>query len=196
MPRDTGARPDYGVRQEYPGKFADERAEMIALLGELSEADRDTPTLCIGWRVRELVAHGRGTGFGIAVVAPPRPGRSVRPPAGHPPATRPDQGDTGRSATGRARRGERPDGGPHGGSVCGHARPEQRRRYARPDPFAHPWRYTKGLQFVATDFDWVKGYSPPVRGRGEALALAMVGRPVVLDEFEGEGVPELRRRCS
>lgn len=66
----------------------------------------------------------------------------------------------------------------------------------RPDPSAHPWRQTRGLRFVATDLDWVKGSGPEVRGRGEALALAVVGRPVALGEREGEGVPELRRRCS
>ncbi|MEU1524265.1 maleylpyruvate isomerase family mycothiol-dependent enzyme [Nocardia rhamnosiphila] len=39
------------------GMLADERAEMTALLQELSEAEWDAPTLCTGWRVRELVAH-------------------------------------------------------------------------------------------------------------------------------------------
>jgi len=63
-----------------------------------------------------------------------------------------------------------------------------------PDPFAFPWRHTRGLRFVATDVDWHKGSGPEVRGTGEAIALATVGRPVVLDELTGDGVPELRRR--
>jgi uncharacterized protein (TIGR03083 family) len=36
---------------------AAERTELAALLGGLTEADWDEPTLCSGWRVRELVAH-------------------------------------------------------------------------------------------------------------------------------------------
>ena len=34
-----------------------ERADLAVLLDELPEADWDRPTLCEGWRVRELVAH-------------------------------------------------------------------------------------------------------------------------------------------
>lgn len=65
-----------------------------------------------------------------------------------------------------------------------------------PDPLAFTWRHTHGLRFVATDFDWFKGKGPEVRGTGEALVLAMAGRPVVLDELEGDGVPVLRERLG
>jgi uncharacterized protein (TIGR03083 family) len=34
-----------------------ERADLAALLGELPAAEWDRPTLCEGWRVREVVAH-------------------------------------------------------------------------------------------------------------------------------------------
>lgn len=36
---------------------AGERADLAVLLDELPEAEWDRPTLCEGWRVRELVAH-------------------------------------------------------------------------------------------------------------------------------------------
>jgi uncharacterized protein (TIGR03083 family) len=63
-----------------------------------------------------------------------------------------------------------------------------------PDPFAFPWRNTRGLRFVATDVGWDKGQGPEVRGTGEAIVLATVGRSVVLEELTGDGVAELRRR--
>ena len=65
-----------------------------------------------------------------------------------------------------------------------------------PDPFAFTWRNTKGLRFVATDIDWSRGSGPEVRGAGEALALAVAGRTVVLDELEGDGVQTLRHRLT
>jgi hypothetical protein len=37
---------------------------------------------------------------------------------------------------------------------------------------------------------------PEVRGTGEAPALAAAGRPIVLDELEGDGVGELRGRMG
>jgi uncharacterized protein (TIGR03083 family) len=51
------------------GMLADERAEMTALLRELSEAEWDAPTLCTGWRVRELVAHLRYDSISLAEYA-------------------------------------------------------------------------------------------------------------------------------
>lgn len=66
----------------------------------------------------------------------------------------------------------------------------------RPDPFARPRRFTRGLRFAATDLAWASGSGPEVRGQAEALALVMVGRPSVLDELEGDGVGLLRARMS
>ncbi|MFE4498413.1 maleylpyruvate isomerase family mycothiol-dependent enzyme [Rhodococcus sp. NPDC056743] len=64
----------------------------------------------------------------------------------------------------------------------------------RPDPFAQPRRFTKGLRFTASDLPWEHGTGPEVHGRAEALALAMVGRPSVLEDLEGDGVDLLRTR--
>lgn len=196
------------------GMLADERAEMTALLRELSEAEWDAPTLCTGWRVRELVAHLRYDSIALAEYA----GITVRNRFSI------DGVNNAMAAIGTQRAPAQllAEFAAAPGSVSrwwprlgladlfvhqqdirrplGRTRdiPADRLRAVldRPDPFARPGRYTKGLQFAATDFDWVKGSGPAVRGRGEALALAMVGRPVVLDELEGEGVAELRRRCS
>jgi uncharacterized protein (TIGR03083 family) len=51
-----------------------------------------------------------------------------------------------------------------------------------------------GLRLVATDVDWSHGEGPEVRGTGEAILLALTGRPVVLDELSGDGVATLRAR--
>ncbi|HWD82970.1 MAG TPA: maleylpyruvate isomerase family mycothiol-dependent enzyme, partial [Kribbella sp.] len=37
--------------------MAGERTELAEILGGLPEADWDRPTLCAGWRVREVVSH-------------------------------------------------------------------------------------------------------------------------------------------
>ena len=51
-----------------------------------------------------------------------------------------------------------------------------------------------GLRLVATDVDWSHGEGPEVRGTGEAILLAITGRPVVLDELTGDGTATLRER--
>lgn len=54
-----------------------------------------------------------------------------------------------------------------------------------------------GLRFLAQDLDWEGGEGLlTVRGQGEALLLALTGRPVVLDELTGSGVAALRARLS
>ncbi|MFD6895189.1 hypothetical protein ACFWB0_11670 [Rhodococcus sp. NPDC060086] len=45
-----------------------------------------------------------------------------------------------------------------------------------PDLFARTRRYVRELRLVATDLQWERGDGPDVRGSGEALTLAMVGR--------------------
>ncbi|WP_459545345.1 maleylpyruvate isomerase family mycothiol-dependent enzyme [Nocardia sp. X0981] len=196
------------------GMLAAERAELTALLRELSEAEWDTPTLCTGWRVRELVAHLRYDSIPLTEYA----GIAIRNRFSIDGVNNAMAAVGSRTAPARLlaefeaaplsvsrlwpRLGladllvhqqdiRRPLGRPR-------KIPAERLRAVldRPDPFARPWRHTRGLRFVATDLDWVKGSGPEVRGRGEALALALVGRPVVLGELEGAGVPELRRRCS
>lgn len=55
------------------------------------------------------------------------------------------------------------------------------------------WR-VRGLRLVATDIDWTYGAGPEVRGTGEALLMAMAGRPAVLEDLTGPGHPRLVRR--
>ena len=52
------------------------------------------------------------------------------------------------------------------------------------------------LRFRASDQPWSWGEGPEVVGTSEALALAITGRSVVLDELSGAGVGELRDRIA
>ena len=51
-----------------------------------------------------------------------------------------------------------------------------------------------GVRLVATDTGWTRGVGAPVRGRAEALLLAISGRRVAFDELDGGGVALLRQR--
>ncbi|MGH3381731.1 MAG: maleylpyruvate isomerase family mycothiol-dependent enzyme [Actinoallomurus sp.] len=54
----------------------------------------------------------------------------------------------------------------------------------------------RSLRLVATDIDWTTGKGPEVRGRAEALLLAVAGRAAVVDELTGPGQPELASRLG
>ena len=55
-------------------------------------------------------------------------------------------------------------------------------------------RRTKGLRFEATDVDWAWGSGPVVRGPGEALLLTMLGRRPPLPELTGDGAATFASR--
>lgn len=54
----------------------------------------------------------------------------------------------------------------------------------------------RGLRLVATDIEWSAGDGPEVTGPGEALLMAVAGRPLALDELSGDGLTTLRRRVA
>jgi uncharacterized protein (TIGR03083 family) len=63
--------------------------------------------------------------------------------------------------------------------------------------FAHsPRRIVEGLRLVAQDVDWTHGDGPEVRGSGDALLLAITGRPVERGELTGPGASTLLARIS
>jgi uncharacterized protein (TIGR03083 family) len=53
-------------------------------------------------------------------------------------------------------------------------------------------RRTKGLRFDATDVVWTWGDGPTVIGPGEALLMTMLGRAQPLPELSGEGLEQYR----
>lgn len=54
----------------------------------------------------------------------------------------------------------------------------------------------RGLAFSATDTDWSVGDGPLIRGPVRSVLLALAGRPAALSELTGDGVPDLADRIS
>jgi len=55
-------------------------------------------------------------------------------------------------------------------------------------------RRIRGLRLRATDMDWTHGHGPEVTGPGEALLMAMSGRPAALADLSGPGLDTLAKR--
>ncbi|ETW21257.1 maleylpyruvate isomerase family mycothiol-dependent enzyme [Mycobacterium gastri] len=53
-----------------------------------------------------------------------------------------------------------------------------------------------GLRLRATDLDWTHGSGPEVTGTGEALLVAMAGRPAAVADLSGPGRRTLAQRLS
>lgn len=57
-------------------------------------------------------------------------------------------------------------------------------------------RRIRGLRLRATDVDWEHGRGPGVTGPGEALLMAMAGRPAALADLDGPGLDTLAARLT
>ncbi len=57
-------------------------------------------------------------------------------------------------------------------------------------------RRIRGLRLRATDVDWAHGRGPEVTGPGEALLMAMAGRPAALADLTGPGHATLAARLG
>jgi uncharacterized protein (TIGR03083 family) len=57
-------------------------------------------------------------------------------------------------------------------------------------------RRIRGLRLRATDVDWAHGRGREVTGPGEALLMAMTGRPAALADLAGPGLPILTQRLT
>ncbi|RDH79536.1 maleylpyruvate isomerase family mycothiol-dependent enzyme [Mycolicibacterium moriokaense] len=55
-------------------------------------------------------------------------------------------------------------------------------------------RRIRGLRLTATDVDWRHGDGPEVTGCGEALLMAMTGRPDAIEELSGAGTATIAAR--
>lgn len=205
---------------DYRRMHDDENAEFSALLHTLAPADWEKPSLCDGWRVRDVVGHilygnelnlatlpfklakyggssdksgkaysiaraegqpvdkllhdfdNRNAWGGTCKVFPPKltlldrlvHHQDIRRALGKPRSIPVDRLRAVLDAT------------PKLGSVFG-----ARKR-------------TKGLHFVATDLDWSWGDGPEVRGPGEALLMAMLGRHDALKDLDGLGLETFSAR--
>ena len=197
-----------------------ERTDLAEFLSGLSPQQRERPSLCVGWRVRDVVAHmlsyeeldARGVLRRVAkgVFTPKGPNAvglaeyGSRSPEQLLDLLRANLQPRGLTAM----LGGLPaflDALIHQQDIrrpLGLPRqiPAERLRAALPASLVAPpirgfWR-ARGLRLVATDVGWSARKGPEVRGNGEALLLAIAGRPGVVHELDGPGQPILAARID
>ncbi|GAA5144065.1 maleylpyruvate isomerase family mycothiol-dependent enzyme [Nocardioides marinquilinus] len=204
----------------------DNRRRAADLLAGLTPEQWRTPSLCVGWTVREVAAH---------LVEPLESGMTTLGLLG---ALVRHRGSLDRMVDVHARRAaSRPTDelvarlrelsgaeldpsviGPRGPMVDSliHLRDMARPLGAAVDAPPEDWRHAldfvatptsvtrsfaprkrlAGLRLVATDQDWAKGDGAELRGPSEALVMAVTGRTVALADLTGPGVDVLRGRLS
>jgi len=197
-----------------------ERADLVQLLDTLSPAQWEAPSLCAGWRVRDVVAHM----FGYDELRPlALAGRFLRGGLRTDPvnaigvaawATRSTDDLLALAKTHLQPRGltagfggriALTDGVIHHQDIrrpLGLARtvPADRLRvvlsFARTAPTIGARHRIRGLTLTATDLDWTTGTGPAVEGPAEALLMAMAGRPGVAAELTGPGLSTFAARAG
>jgi len=197
---------------------ADERADLLALLEQLSRQQWEAASLCPAWRVRDVVTHvfsydelSRRCLFGRFFRGAFYPGgANAVGLAAYADLTPADLLDL-------ARRCVQPRGLPAGfnGGIAlvdgmihhqdirrplGMPRdiPADRLRaaleFAQYAPVIRGFWHRRGLRLIATDVDWSTGSGPEVRGPGEAVLLAIAGRDAAVDDLNGPGLATLNPR--
>ncbi|GAB3313956.1 maleylpyruvate isomerase family mycothiol-dependent enzyme [Geodermatophilus aquaeductus] len=192
-----------------------QRASLADLLDDLSPAEWETPSLCAGWRVRDVAAHltlaQMGLRPGLVEVVRARGGfdRMIRDSALRVgPLPDGEYGRRIRAMVGSRRRA--PFVSPvepltdvlvHGQDIAvplgreraippGPAAVSARRAWAMSFPFGVRKRLA-GLQVRATDSDLVLGEGAPVEGTTGDLLLLITGRTATVHRLSGAGVQRL-----
>ncbi|CAN5807209.1 maleylpyruvate isomerase family mycothiol-dependent enzyme [soil metagenome] len=200
----------------------DENAELSAFLHTLDPEDWDRPSLCAGWRVRDVVGHIldgnelrlstlplRLARFGFSS---DRSGKhhSIQRAEGRDPAEllrdfdrRDPWAGTGRVFPPRLVLLDRLAHHQDIRRALGHLRTVPERRLLavlevtpKLGSVFGARRRTRDLRFEATDVDFTRGDGPVVRGPGEALFMAMLGRDHALADLGGEGIGPFRARLA
>jgi uncharacterized protein (TIGR03083 family) len=199
-----------------------QRLAVADLVESLEAGEWRHPSLCAGWTVHDVAAHltlqqlGPLDALAMVVRAPGGMNRMIREAARREAArTSPEElvarirasADSRRHNVGVSYREALIDALVHGQDI---ARPLARTLPVPPDAAAlgadriwskgwpfYPRRRLAGLRLVATDTEWTAGEGAELRGRLGDLLLALTGRGVAaLDDLDGDGVPELRRRLA
>ncbi len=194
-----------------------ERLDLADLLDDLTAAEWDRPSLCAGWRVRDVAAHLAlaQTGPARAAVDLARAGGSLRRMihdtavrhAQHPPAvlTARIRGMAGsrRTAPGVTPLEPLLDVLVHGQDIAvplGRERhmPVEAAGTAATRVWTMPWPMNttfprvRGVRLVATDATWAAGEGELVEGPIAALLMVLTGRTeAVFDRLSGDGVARL-----
>lgn len=195
-----------------------ERHSLADLLDDLGPAEWETPSLCAGWRVRDVAAHLTLAQMGAlpATVALARAGgsfhrmirdtarRRARLPTPRYAELLRAMAGSRRTAPGVTHLEPLIDVLVHGQDI---AVPLGRSRAVPPGaavaavervwpnlfPF-RPERRLRGFTFAATDADWTAGQGPRIEGPIGAILLLLTGRPAGLAHLTGPGKAELAAR--
>lgn len=193
-----------------------ERRDLAAYLRTLSDADWQAPTLCTDWSVKDVVSHVvsyeelsvlgllrrfirgrivRANEVGVRDFATYSPAQLMDFLEAH---LRPRGLTSGFGGMiGLV------DGTVHHQDIrraLGHPRtiPAERLERILPavpgNPRLGAGKRIRGLHLRANDVAWEHGSGPEVLGTGEALLMAMTGRPAAVDELGGAGQPILAAR--
>lgn len=198
----------------------DERSEMADFLESLRPDQWDQPSLCVGWRMRDVAAHvvsyeehGSGAVFQRLVKARFRASQLNEVGLAEYQSLHPMElvaflrnhlTPNGATARFGGRVGlvdcmihhqdmRRPLGMPR-------AIPAERLLCALPFAVTAPplrgfWN-ARGVRLIATDLDWSRGSGPEARGSAEAILLVMAGRRSVARELSGPGAAILQQRLG
>jgi len=197
-----------------------ERADLADLLASLTPAQWDAPSLCAGWRVRDVVAHmysyeelglvgligrfvkggilpDRVNAVGVAAYADRSPDELLALVRTHQRPRGLTAGFGGRIAL--------TDGTIHHQDIrrpLGLPRdiPADRMlsvlEFARTAPTIGASKRVRGLTLVATDLEWTAGSGPVVEGPAESLLMAIAGRRGITGELTGPGQPTIAGRIG
>ena len=195
-----------------------ERKALASDLESLSDEQWNTPSLCAGWSVRDVLAHMSAT----AAMTPPKfVGKMIASGFRFNSFANKEiaRETTGSPAETLAVFKQRADLSSHPpgpgdtwlGEVLVHAEDIRRPlRISRTYPVESLTRMidfyrgsnlliggkkrAAGLTLRATDADWSAGTGPEVAGPSLSLMMAIVGRQAALDDLSGEGVATLKGR--
>jgi len=198
----------------------EENADLSAYLHTLAPSDWERPSLCEGWRVRDVVGHILYGNELNLLTLPYKLGRygfssdrsgkaySIARAEGRPAEQLLAEFDQRDPWAGTCRvfplRLTLLDRLAHHQDIrraLGHERtvPAERllavlRPLPRLGSVFGARRRARGLRFEASDLDWAWGTGPVVTGPGEALVMAMLGRRDALRDLGGEGLEHFAAR--
>lgn len=196
----------------------EEREDLADFLAGLTPEQWERPSLCAGWRVRDVAAHvvsfeemtprqlttrlvkgrlqmDRINGLGVSDLADDSTEQLI--------ALLRDNAEPHGMGAGFGGRVALTDNMIHQQDIrraLGLARTIPVERvcaaldFVRYSPTIRGALRVRGVRLVATDADWSHGKGPEVRGPGEALLMVMAGRPAALADLDGPGVPTVAAR--
>lgn len=198
----------------------EQRASLADLLDGLTDAEWETPSLCTGWRVRDVAAHltlahmragaaiknlVRARGSFDRMIYQSAVRQAALPVDAYAPLIRSMIGSR-RKAPGVTPLEPLIDVLVHGQDIVlplGRTRTMPKRACVlaadRVWPNLYPFRAARrlaGIRFGASDCSWSAGEGPAVQGPIGSILLLLTGRPAALRHLEGPGVALAAERLS